>query len=227
MKKYTLSAKMREQTGRKVKNLRHAGTLPASVYGNGLKSLSIEVDTASFKSVFSHAGETGVVELSVDGVVKPVLIHNIQVDPVSSEILHVEFYQVNLKEKVKTKVPVVLIGEAPIVLSKTGVLLTLLLEVEVEALPNDLPEKIEVDTSILNSLDQEILVSDLTIPSGVTILTEPGVGVVKATAIVSKEAEEEAAEDAQKAAEAATEAQEAAKPVDDAKEAPAPEAKKE
>ena len=143
MKKYTLNAKLRELTGRKVKNLRHKGTLPASVYGNGLESLSIEVDTAAFKGVFAHAGETGVVELNVDGSPKPVLIHNIQIDPVSSEILHVEFYHVDLKQKVKTNVPIVLVGEAPIVLSKTSVLLTLLLEVEVEALPTDLPEKLK------------------------------------------------------------------------------------
>lgn len=200
MKKYILIGTLREQTGRKVKNLRLKGTLPANVYGKGLESLTISVDTAIFKTVYAQAGETGVIMLSIDGVEKPVLIHNIQRDPVSSEIIHVEFYQVNLKQKVKTNVPIVLVGESPIVLSKTAVLLTLLSEVEVEALPTDLPEKIEVDTSVLTELSQEVLVSDLVVPSGVTILTDASVGIVKATAIVSKEAQEQEAEEAEKAA---------------------------
>lgn len=200
MKKYILIGTLREQTGRKVKNLRLKGILPANVYGKGFESLTIGVDTAAFKTVYAQAGETGVIQLSIDGVERPVLIHNIQRDPVSSEIIHVEFYQVNLKQKVKTNVPIVLVGESPIVLSKTAVLLTLLSEVEVEALPTDLPEKIEVDTSVLTELSQEVLVSDLVVPSGVTILTDASVGVVKATAIVSKEAQEQEAEEAEKAA---------------------------
>ena len=202
MKKYTLIGKIRADTGRKVKNLRLKGTLPANVYGKGLESLSLEVDALAFKAIFAHAGETGVIELTVDSTVKPVLIHNIQRDPVSADILHVEFYQVDLKQKVKTNVPLIFVGEAPTVVSKTAVLLTLLSEVEVEALPAELPEKIEVDVSVLTDLNQEVLVSDLVIPVGVSILTDISVGIVKATAIVSKEAQEEALE-AEKAAAAA------------------------
>lgn len=206
MKKYTLIGSLRAQTGRKVKNLRQKGTLPANVYGKGLESLSLEVDALAFKEIFAHAGETGVIELAVDSKVKPVLIHNIQRDPVSSDILHVEFYQVDLKQKVKTNVPLIFVGEAPIVVSKTAVLLTLLSEVEVEALPAELPEKIEVDVSVLTDLNQEVLVSDLVIPEGVVILTDASVGIVKATAIVSKEAQEEEALEAEKAAAASQEA---------------------
>jgi len=203
MKKYTLTGILREQKGRKVKNLRSKGTLPATVYGKGLESISITVDTAAFKAVFARAGETGVVELDIDKNLKPVLIHNIQIDPVTSQVLHVEFYQVDLKQKVKTNVPIVFVGEAPIVLSKTAVLLTLLSEVEVEALPTDLPEKIEVDVSVLTDLNQEVLVSDLSVLPGVVIVTDSSVGVVKATAIVSKEAQEQEKEEAAKAAELA------------------------
>ena len=105
MKKYTLTGILREQKGRKVKNLRSKGTLPATVYGKGLESISISVDAAAFKSVFAHAGETGVVELEIDKNLKPVLIHNIQIDPVTSQILHVEFYQVDLKQKSKNERP--------------------------------------------------------------------------------------------------------------------------
>lgn len=200
MKKYTLTGTLREKRGRKVKNLRLKGTLPATVYGKGLDSISIAIDAAAFKTVFAAAGETGVIELEIDKSFKPVLIHNIQIDPVTSQVLHVEFYQVDLKQKVKTNVPIVLVGEAPIVLSKTAVLLTLLSQVEVEALPTDLPEKIEVDVSVLTDIDQELLVSNLKVLPGVVIVTDASVGVVKAAAIVSKEAQEQEAEEAAKAA---------------------------
>lgn len=231
MKKYTLDASIRSQSGRKVKNLRLKGTLPATVYGKGLSSLSIEIDAAVFKSLYAHAGETSVVSLHIDDAIKPVLIHNVQVDPVSSAIQHVEFYQVDLTQKVKTNVPIVFVGEAPIVLSKTAVLLSLLTEVEVEALPNDLPEKIEVDVSILTELNQEILVSDLSVPDGVTMLTDVSVGVVKATEIVSKEAQEQEAQEQAKAQEAEAAQTEASAKVEQTEKVPStpaiPEEKKE
>ena len=205
MKKYTLTAEVRTLVGRKVKNLRKEGKLPASLYGKHIKSLSLVLSEELFSDVYDKAGETGLIELHVDKEVKPVLVHTVQIDPVSSALLHVELYQVNLKEKVKAKVPVVQVGESPAAAEKLGVLLTLLDEIEVEALPADLPEKIEVDISTLTAVDQEIRVSDLKVPSEVTILSDIEQGVVKVGALVTREAEAEAqAEEAAKAAAAAT-----------------------
>ena len=137
---------------------------------------------------------------------RPVLVHTLQKDPVSNQLLHIEFHQVDLKEKVHAKVPIELMGDAPAVIGKLGVLLTLLDEVDVEALPMDLPEKLTVDVSILKEVNQEVMVGELTIPTGVTILTDKDQSVVRVGALISKEAEAEAAAEAVAKAAAAAEA---------------------
>lgn len=203
MKKHSLHAQKRELVGRKVKSLRSGGQIPATVYGHNVKSVSISVPTEAFTSVFHAAGETGLVELSIDGDTRPVLIHTVQKHPVKRNILHVEFYQVDLKQKVKTNVPIELTGEAPAATTKTGVLLNLVDEIEVEALPTDLPEKIVVDVSALAEVGQEIKVQDISVAPGIVILTDPAQGIVRVAPLVSKEAEAAVAEEAAAAAAAA------------------------
>ncbi len=230
MKKYTLQGQKRELVGRKVKNLRAKGIVPATVYGKKITSESIAINASEFLKMYASSGETGLIELTVGTVVSPVLVHTVQKHAVTSELLHVEFYQVDLKEKVHTKVPLVLVGDSAAVVEKKGVLLTISSEVEVEALPAELPEKIEVDVTGLAEVDQELKVSDLKVPNGVTILTEQDVIVVKVSELVSKAAEEQAAaEDA--AAESATaeaaEEQSADKPAESTNSEKSPEEKKE
>jgi large subunit ribosomal protein L25 len=127
---------------------------------------------------------------------RPVLIHHVQKHPVSRQILHIEFHQVDLKEKVKANVPVEITGEAQAVTDKTGVLLTIHDQVEVEALPADLPENISMDVSGLSEIHQELKVKDLKAPPGVTILTDLEQTLVKIGSLVSREAEAEAAAEA-------------------------------
>jgi large subunit ribosomal protein L25 len=225
MKKHTLTAKKRSIVGRKVKSLRFGGELPATVYGKKVKSVSVTISKDAFMKVYKEAGETGLIELSIDNDVRPVLVHTVQIDPVSSVPLHVEFHQVDLKEKVHAKVPVELTGESPAVAQKLGVLLTVIDEIEVEALPTDLPEKIVIDVTVLAEVNQELTVEKLSIPSGVTVLTEGHLTVVKVGPLVTKEAEAQAATEAAAAADAATEA--APAPVAEATETPAPSEKKE
>ncbi|HLD25347.1 MAG TPA: 50S ribosomal protein L25 [Patescibacteria group bacterium] len=232
MKKHSLLAKARDTKKQKAGKLRKDGYIPGTVYGKAIKSESISVASKDFAGVYAQAHETGLVELSVDGNIRPVLIHHVQKDPVSEAILHVEFHQVDLKQKVKAAIPVVFVGESPAVAQKLGVLLTVLSDVEVEALPAELPEKIEVDVSRLETVDQELKVSDLTVPSGVTLLTDGALVIAKVGALVSKEAEAQAAAEAAAAAAAETPAEgteaapeEGEKPETAA--APAPEAKKE
>ena len=206
MKKHILSAQPRDLIGRKVKKLRQKGVIPATVYGKNVKSTSITVKAEDFAKIYKAAGETGLIDLTLDTAVLPVLIHNIQVDPVGSELLHVEFHQVDLKEKVAARVPIVLIGQSPAVAQKLGVVLSVLDEVEVEALPADLPENIPVDISGLAEVNTELKISDLKMPTGVTLQTDSGLTVVKIAALVSKEAQEQAAtEEAAAAAAKATE----------------------
>ncbi len=172
--KIKLAVEKRKITGRKVKVLRRDGFLPANIYGKKVKSLAVQLKTKEFLPAFKGAGETGLVEVKVAGEEKarPVLIHNVHFHPVSGDPLHADFYQVDLKEKVTTKVPVELIGEAPAVKEKIGILIQPLNEVEVEALPTDLPEKIEVNISDLKAINDIVSVDKVKVPSGVKILTD-------------------------------------------------------
>lgn len=160
MAKRVLTAEKREIFGRKIKKLRREGLLPANIYGRNIKSLAVQVKTDDFQKVFDEAGETGLVELKVNGEVHPVLIHNLQTDPVTDLPLHADFLEVNLKEKVVATVPVELVGEAPAE-KEGGVVVQQMHEVEVEALPTDLPEKIEVDISGLANIDDAVKVGEL------------------------------------------------------------------
>ncbi len=211
MKKHTLSATPRVLVGRKVKKLRAQGLVPATIYGKKSKSVSISVKIDDFNKIYKEAGESGLIELTLDKVIHPVLIHNLQVDPIAGNPLHVEFYQVDLKEKVHTKVPVEFTGEPAAVANKIGVLLTITDEVEVEALPTDLPEKFILDVAALAEIDSEFRVKDLKVPSGVTLVSDTEVTLVKIGALISKEAEKQAAEEA--AAAAATAAAAVAAPA--------------
>jgi len=130
MKNPTLNATPRTLLGKQVKKLRREGQLPANVYGKGLSSVSIQVASKDFKDVFAQSGETGLIDLMVDGKKHPVLVKNLQMNFRSQTPLHVDFYQVNLKEKVKAMVPLVLTGEAKAVTENIGTLLQTLNEVE-------------------------------------------------------------------------------------------------
>lgn len=156
----SLTAEKRIVLGRKVKRLRREGVLPANIYGNGVESLAVQVKTDEFKKVFSQTGETGLVDLKVSGEGRPVLIHNIQRDPVSGLPLHIDFLQVDLKEKVAATVPVELVGDSP-AQKEGGIVVQQMHEIEVEALPADLPEKIEVDVSGLLNINDAISVKDI------------------------------------------------------------------
>jgi large subunit ribosomal protein L25 len=215
MQTYSLASTSRSMIGRKVKQFRAKGSVPATVYGKHIPSRSIVMKADAFVEIYKQAGETGLIQLTVDKAHVPVLIHRVQRDPITSQILHVEFYQVDLKEKVKTKVPVVAIGTSSVIEEKIGVLLTLVSDVEVEALPTDLPDKLELDISGLTQVDQELKVSDLHVGTSVIVLTDPDVAIFKVSELVSREAEAEVAKEA--AAEAAVESAQSPTELDGAK----------
>lgn len=202
MKQPKLSVEKRTVLGKKVKKLRQEGILPGNIYGKDITSEAVQLPEKEFKAVYKEVGETGLVDLTLDGKAKPVLIHNVQLDPLTHSYLHADFYQVNLKEKIKAMVPLILTGEPKAVAEKVGLLLQTLSEVEVEALPQDLPEHIEVNVEALAAIDEQITVDNLKAPKGVAILTDPSQVVAKISELVSKEAEEQAKEEAT-AAEAA------------------------
>lgn len=215
MKRLQLSVQKRDVLGKKVKKLRKDGILPANIYGKDIQSLSVQVPLKDFEAVYKETGETGLVDLQIDGATRPVLIHNAQLNHRTHQVLHADFFQVNLKEKVKTMVPVVVTGEPKAVSEKLGILLQQISEVEVEALPADLPENIEVAVENLAAVGDQITVDDLKAPTGVEVLTDPNQVVVKIDELVSKEAQEQAATEAA-AAEAAKAESDSAKVASEA-----------
>ncbi len=180
MSKQSLKAEKREITGRKVKNLRKQGLIPANVFGKKVDSLSIQVESKAFEEIYKEVGETGLVELSIGSEKRPVLVHGLQLNPKSDEVVHIDFLQVDLKEKVEAQVPVELTGESPAEKQSLGTVVQHINEITVEALPADLPEKFEIDKATLETVDQLIYVKDLKIDSSkVTIVTDGEAIVVK------------------------------------------------
>ncbi len=161
MSKLKLKAEARKELGRKVKALRKEGKLPANIYGSNIKSAAIKVDSKDFQTIRKEAGETKIIDLVLKGKNRPVLIHDVQVDPVSDSMLHVDFLQVDLKQKVTAQIPVELLGESPAEKQGLGTVVQYIDEIEVDALPTELPEKFEVNLSALESVDDQIQVKDI------------------------------------------------------------------
>lgn len=175
-----LKSKKRTLLGKKVKSLRREGVIPAVVYGGKEGSVPIELDLKEFSKIFKAAGETTLIKLLVGEKAKNVLIHDISYDPVTEEMNHVDFYEVKMDEKITTKVLLVFTGDAPAVVDLGGVLIKAMQELEVRALPADLPHQIEIDISQLRTFDDNILVKDIKLPKNVEVLEnlETSVAVV-------------------------------------------------
>jgi large subunit ribosomal protein L25 len=166
MKREVLNAQKRIVVGRKVKNLRKQDILPGNIYGKKIKSLAVAVAMSEFSDIYRKVGETNLIDLVIkNGKAdeRAVLISNVQKNPVSGNPVHVDFRQVDLKEKVAAKIPVELTGEAPAEKQGLGTVVQYLNEVEIEALPTDLPDKFVVDIAKLAEVDQAVLVKELPI----------------------------------------------------------------
>jgi len=190
-----LKAKIRSVHGRKTENLRKSGSLPAVLYGPGLKSnLDLEVDYKEFVNVFQETGRTSFLQLEVeedDG--KPrvflVLANNIQKNPLTLALSHIDFYQPAATKEIKVRVPLVFEGEAGAVKNFGGTLVKNIQEVQVQALPQNLPHEIKVDLSSLDELGKTILVKDLQVPQGTKMLRHPEEIVVQVMAMEKIEEE--------------------------------------
>ena len=168
-----ISAKPRKILGRKVKNLRKEGLLPAVLYGPGIENKPLEVQLADFEKVFKEAGENTLVTLEVAADKKyQVLTHNIKRDPLTETPLHVDFYQPALDKKIEGEIPIVLEGEAPAVKNLGGTLIKNIAEIKVRALPQDLPKEFRVNIDNLKTFENHISVKDLNVPQGVEVFRE-------------------------------------------------------
>ncbi len=176
-----LIAQIRTKLGKQNRSLRQKGILPAILYRKGKENVNLQLSILDFKKILAEAGETSVIELKIQGdseTIKAkernVLIHDVARDPLSGDFIHADFYEVRLDEKTTASVPLVFVGESPVIKTEEGTLVKNMTEVEVEALVRDLPRQIEVDISKLQTFDDSIRVKDLKVAGVVKILAEPG-----------------------------------------------------
>jgi len=183
-----LKAKIREKFGKSNRALRHKNIIPAILYGHGIKNIPLEIQKSDFNDIFEAAGQTTLIDLDIAEAQKhKVLIYDIQSDPLNDEIIHADFNQVKMTEKLRTNVPIVTIHEAPAVTDLEGNLILNKDTVEVECLPQDLIHEIEVDISELKTFEDRIFVKDLKIPDKIEILDDSEEVVVLVTPPRSEE----------------------------------------
>lgn len=173
-----LNAKVREVLGRKVKTLRKKGIIPAVIYGEKVKLMPLEVDYHEFEKVYKEVGESTIINLKIQNPkskpqFKNVLIYDLSKDPVTDKFIHIDFYAVRMDKPITAKVPLTFEGKSPAVETEEGVLVKNVTEVEVEALPANLPHEIKVDISALKTFDDLIKIKDLQVSEDVKIIADP------------------------------------------------------
>ncbi len=190
MEKFQLKTVIREKTHRNAKAEYRAGLIPAEMYGNKVENIHLAVDAIEFEKVLRKAGESTVIELILpDGSKKNVLIHDVQHHYLNSQPIHVDFFAVNMTEKLQATVQIEFIGEAPAVKVFGGTLVKMITEVNVECLPSDLPPHFEVDIAKLATFDDVLSISDIPTSDKVEILAEPDEPIAKVQAPRDVEAE--------------------------------------
>ena len=176
-----LSASKRDVLGKKTRFLRRQGITPAHLFGHGLESVPLQCDTAGLQRIIAQAGTTRLIALEIEGDKQPrsVFIREIQRDVCTGALLHIDFYQVRKRERIKAEVPIVPIGKAPALKEKGRILTHSLTSLSVECLPDKLPPQIEIDLSPLEEAGQAIYVRDIVLSPDVTVITDPDQMVVK------------------------------------------------
>lgn len=191
-----LEAEKRSLLGSKVKRLRREGLVPGVMYGHGFEAVPLQFDQYDLKQVLSKVGGSQLIDIKVEDADEPefALLREVQRDVITGGLLHVDFYRVMMTETITTEIPLLTTGESPVAEQKEGILLHGISEIEVECLPGDLVDALEVDLSELTEIGQAILVSDLAVPSGIHILTDPDEMIARLVPLEEVELERPAAE---------------------------------
>ena len=173
-----LEGTIRKTTGKKVEGLREGGLIPAVLYGPEIKELlALEVNYKNFEKIYREAGESSLISLAVAGEKEKtkeflVLIHDLQTNPLSGNFTHIDFYQPRLGEEIEVMVPLVFDGEAPAQKELGGTLVKNIQEIEIKGVPQKLPKELHVDATILKTFDDRILVKNIALPEGLTIIKD-------------------------------------------------------
>ncbi len=189
--RFQLDAEVREILGKKVKQLRNQGLVPAVVYGRDFENVNITVDAKTLHHVLSQAGGSQLIELNIGDHAVPTLARDVQRDPIKGEILHVDFYRVAMDRLIRTTVPVVLVGEAPAVERSGAIMHQSLTGIEIEALPGDLPPHLDVDITGLAEVGQHVVAGDLVLPGGVRLVSDPSEVIARIDLLAEEPVEEE------------------------------------
>ena len=191
MERVKLSATRRTLTGKKVSQLRNQGKLPAVLYGRSLKEpIPVALDRVEASKALRKSSYSSLITVNLDGEEHNTLVRDFQTDKIRGDLTHVDFLVVSMTEKVRAEVSVVMDGKAPVIANLGGLLVTGLERVEVESLPQDLPEHFFVDVSHLENFGDAVFVRDLIIPDNVTVLTDKDELLVVAAAPVTELVEE-------------------------------------
>jgi large subunit ribosomal protein L25 len=217
MDELTIKVTRREVLGKRNRFLRRQGITPVHLFGHNVESQSLQCDTIELRKILAHAGTTRLVSLKIDGEKQPksVFVREIQRDPLSRQLFHVDFYQVKKGEKMEMNVPIVMVGEAPAMKTKGRMLAHGITNLAIECLPEKVPPQIEIDISILEELDQAIHVKDIILDPDITVRDDPEQLVVKIAEALVKE-EEVVAEEEEVEAEAAEAEESPEKPAAEA-----------
>ena len=178
--KIELNAAKREAIGGRLNSLRKSGFVPAILYGKNQEPLALQIPVKDFAKAFESAGESTLVYINVDGQAYPVIIHDVSRDPVTDDVIHADFYKVRLDEKIKTNVPVEFVGEASAVKDLGGIFVRNVNELEVEALPQDLPHELTIDISVLKLFGDKVTIGDIkkSLGSGVVLTAEDDEAII-------------------------------------------------
>lgn len=190
MEKLILKANKRTVFGKKNKNLRQEGLIPAVLYGKKTDTYPLEVKAQDFHNVYKKSGDTNIIDLIFEDQGKE-QVKNVLVQDVSNHFLnglpmHIDFYEVEMDKIIKAHIPINFVGESPAV-AKGGILIKSMNEIEVEALPKDLPHEILVDISILIDFDQTVYVHDIKFPSEVKVLIDDKTPIASISEPISEE----------------------------------------
>lgn len=168
-----LEAQTRKEKNITAKKERRSGFIPANLYGKGVKNVNLKVKELDFKRVFSVAGESHLIELAIDKAAPvKVIVKDTQKDTTKDNVIHVDFYKVDMDKKITTEIPLKFIGESRAVKEKGGILVKSIDSVSVKCLPGDLVDNIEVSLANLNDFHDHIRISDIKLPAGIEVLAD-------------------------------------------------------
>ena len=192
-----LSAGKRTVIGRHVKQLRQEGWVPGVMYGHGFDSVALQFEERNLSRLLSRVGGSQLIQIDVEGAKEPemALVRDVQRDPLRGTVLHVDFYRVQMTERLTAEIPLAMEGESPVIALHEGILLQGISAIEVECLPGDLVDAIAVDLADLLEVDDSLHVKDLAIPSGIDVLTDPDELIVRVAPLAEEEVIEEIVEE--------------------------------